>query len=93
MLAPTVRYNATEVGGLYDELHEGTRARGRGISLEDRILELKEVAGLPPCLSDCGVPRNLLPRLAAEAAEQWTAGFNPRPVTQKELLELYEAAY
>jgi alcohol dehydrogenase len=93
MLAPTVRFNTSEVGELYAELHEGTRAEGRGISLYDRILELKDVAGLPSRLEECGVPHNLLPRLAAEAAEQWTAGFNPRPVAQKELLELYEAAY
>ena len=93
LLPPTVRFNTPEVGELYGELHAGTRAEGRGISLYDRILELRAVAELPENLRDCGVPHNLLPRLAAEAAEQWTAGFNPRPVAQKELLELYEAAY
>ena len=31
--------------------------------------------------------------LAAEAAKQWTANFNPRPVTEKDFLELFEAAF
>jgi alcohol dehydrogenase len=93
MLPQTVRFNVSEVGELYGELHKGTRAEGRGVSLYERILELKEIAGLPESLRECGVPHNLLPRLAAEAADQWTAGFNPRPVAQKELLALYEAAY
>ena len=30
--------------------------------------------------------------LAAAAAEQWTAGFNPRRVTPTDLARLYEAA-
>ena len=29
-------------------------------------------------LSECGVERDKLPQLAAEAAKQWTGGFNPR---------------
>jgi hypothetical protein len=34
-----------------------------------------------------------LPHLAAQAAKQWTAGFNPRPVRDEELLGLYQQAY
>jgi len=30
--------------------------------------------------------------LAEEAAQQWTARFNPRSATDKEFLQLYEAA-
>jgi len=44
-----------------------------------------------PRLSDCGVARGDLEELAAEAAEQWTARFNPRPVGVSELLALYRA--
>ena len=31
--------------------------------------------------------------MAAEAAKQWTAGFNPRRVEEGELLSLYQAAF
>ena len=34
-----------------------------------------------------------LSALAAEAAKQWTAGFNPRPVSAADFLALYEAAF
>ena len=40
----------------------------------------------------CGVSQGILPVLAEEASQQWTARFNPRPVTEAEILELYEAA-
>jgi alcohol dehydrogenase len=50
-------------------------------------------AGLPTRLADCGVSRSILPLLAEEAAVQWTARFNPRPVTESDLLRLYEAAW
>jgi len=54
---------------------------------------LLEVAKMPATLSDCGVPQKDLPMLAAEAARQWTAGFNPRAVTERDFLALFEAAY
>jgi len=54
---------------------------------------LRTIASLPIRLSDCSVPRDSLDRLAGEASKQWTARFNPRPVTPAELLEFYEAAY
>jgi hypothetical protein len=31
--------------------------------------------------------------LAAEAAKQWTAGFNPRPIGEKDFVGLFEAAF
>jgi alcohol dehydrogenase len=34
-----------------------------------------------------------LPDLAKAAAKEWTGTFNPRPVAETELLEIYEAAY
>jgi alcohol dehydrogenase len=43
-------------------------------------------------LSACGVSSGIFPVLAEEAAQQWTAGFNPRPLTESDLLGLYEAA-
>ena len=43
-------------------------------------------------LGECGVSQGILPLLAEEASQQWTARFNPRPVTETEILALYEAA-
>jgi alcohol dehydrogenase len=39
------------------------------------------------------VSQEAIPQLAEEAARQWTATFNPRPVTAPEFRQLYEAAF
>jgi alcohol dehydrogenase len=57
-----------------------------------RLDALLNLAGLPRSLRDYGVKRAMIPALAGEAAEQWTANFNPRPVTAKDFAKLYEAA-
>jgi len=43
-------------------------------------------------VSVCGVSKRVLPLLAEEAAEQWTGPFYPQPVTEGDLLRVYEAA-
>jgi len=40
-----------------------------------------------------GVSESILPLLSEEANQQWTARFNPRPVTDAELLTVYQAAW
>ena len=50
-------------------------------------------AGLPSRLRDCGVSEGILPLLATEANEQWTARFNPRAVGEAEILSIYRAAW
>jgi alcohol dehydrogenase len=93
MLPHVVRFNAEQVGEMYETLHPGAPGAHQGHALSDRIAALRSAAGLPAHLRDYGIPRERLPRLAGEAASQWTAGFNPRPVDERDLLELYEAAY
>ena len=58
-----------------------------------RIEELRAMAGLPERLRDVGVEAPALRELAREAAQQWTAGFNPRPAGEAALLHLYEQAF
>jgi alcohol dehydrogenase len=43
-------------------------------------------------LSDSGVDESALPALAAQAAEQWTGTFNPRPFDAAGAMEIYRAA-
>ncbi|MCI0640628.1 MAG: iron-containing alcohol dehydrogenase [Gemmataceae bacterium] len=97
MLPHVLRFNGETVGALYADLteeaglHNGT-PDAAAFTLADRITHLLKLAGVPSRLADCGVARSILPLLADEAARQWTARFNPRPVTEKEILGLYEAA-
>lgn len=76
-----VQWNADP---LYRELHSG---------LASHLQSLAQSADLPARLSDCNIPREALPKLAAAAAEQWTGRFNPRPFDAAAALEIYECAY
>jgi alcohol dehydrogenase len=60
--------------------------------LASRIEELLDLAALPRFLKNCGVATENLPQLADEAARQWTAQFNPRPVTTADFQSIYAAA-
>ncbi len=98
LLPHVVRFNAEAVGGLYGDLaHEVGLLNGDGAAaseaLAQRVTELLRAAGLPTRLSECGVGWGIFPVLAEEANQQWTARFNPRPVTEADLHHLYEAAF
>ena len=60
--------------------------------IEELIAELEivlDVAGMREGLSKYGIDRALFPTLAREAAQQWTATFNPRAITADDFEELY----
>ena len=85
MLPSVVRFNSQAVSALYQELHPSP--------MHQRIPELRAGAELPERLRDFEIQREDLPQLAEEAAKEWTGKFNPRPVSEVELLELYESTY
>ena len=66
---------------------------GDAETLAGRLTGYLTAAGLPTHLRDLGVGRGILPVLADEAAQQGTARFNPRPVTESDILKLYQAAW
>jgi alcohol dehydrogenase len=47
---------------------------------------------MPPSLSALNITRDEVAKLAAEAAGQWTAQFNPRPITASDFETIYAAA-
>jgi alcohol dehydrogenase len=95
LLPHVVRFNAALAGGDYAEL---LRLAGRrpepepGEALAGLLDEVLAASGLPRRLSECGVEETGLEALATEAAAQWTAQFNPRPVTGDDFLEIYRCA-
>jgi alcohol dehydrogenase len=97
LLPHVIRFNAPVAGALYGDLaHDVGLVNGdQSVAAEVlacRISHFLSAAQLPLSLSACGVSPGIFPVLAEEAAQQWTAGFNPRPVTEADLLGLYEAA-
>jgi alcohol dehydrogenase len=98
MLPHVIRYNEGAVGRRYLELvrEAGLRPANKsqaGQSLAQHLTMLVERSGLPTRLRDCKVDRALFPQLAIEAAQQWTGRFNPRPVDESSLRQLYEGAW
>ncbi|MCE9519550.1 MAG: iron-containing alcohol dehydrogenase [Verrucomicrobia bacterium] len=81
-----IRFNSALVEPAleYRNLYDG--------DLADRVSVLLAEARLPGKLADLGVTINDISSLAAEAATQWTAKFNPREVTTTDFAMLYEAA-
>jgi alcohol dehydrogenase len=63
-----------------------------GPRLADWLADVRAAAGLAGTLAALGITAPDVPALAAAAMAQWTAGFNPRPVSTAELAHLYDAA-
>ena len=94
MLPHVVRFNTEVVGQDYRELL-GTCAGTRntsGQNLADHLEKLRELSRLPGDLGSWNVDPSTLPRLAEEAAAQWTAQFNPRNLSSEDFLGLYRNA-
>jgi len=93
MLPGVVRFNARdpEAHARYQEL---AAAADLG-PIDELIGELEtilDVAKMRDGLGKLGIARDALPKLAAEAAKQWTATFNPRPITAEDFEQLYVEA-
>jgi alcohol dehydrogenase len=99
MLLPSVvRWNERAVGDRYATLLNLSSASNKNPDLTPtealarRLEELTEAGGLRADLSGSGIAKNDLPALAAEAAEQWTGTFNPRPFNKDGAMEVYSCA-
>lgn len=102
MLPHVIRYNAEDPATrrAYAELASAPElacvSEGEEYATEAlirRIEALLNFAKMPRSLAECGVKPEQIPTLAEEAAKQWTANFNPRKITAREFIQLYEAAF
>jgi alcohol dehydrogenase len=103
MLPHVMRYNSAdaEAAANYADLavvaglaSPQTPVSDAAAALVQRIEVLLDVAKVPASLRlfEKPVGEELIPTLAAEAAQQWTARFNPRAVDAAALAGLYQAA-
>jgi alcohol dehydrogenase len=86
MLPHVVRFNAGDGINPYSDLMDNADA------LAKRLTQMLRTAGLPRTLAEVDASSDLVPKLAAIAAKQWTATFNPRPVGEPEFAEMFRAA-
>jgi alcohol dehydrogenase len=97
MLLPSVvRWNERAVGDRYATLLKlssvGSDELTPTEALARRLEALAAAGSLDGDLSGF-VEKSDLAELAAEAAEQWTGTFNPRPFNQEGAMEVYSCAY
>ena len=102
MLPYVVRFNGSNPEALkaYAELASAPEiacvSDGLDAALEALVHHLEmllNIAQMPRSLAQCGVKAAMIPTLAEEAAKQWTATFNPRPISAKDFAQLYEQAF
>ncbi|MDF1815511.1 MAG: iron-containing alcohol dehydrogenase [Verrucomicrobiales bacterium] len=85
MLPHVIAFNSRDPQSaeVYRQLHP---------ELAHRVTSLLQAGGMKNRLSDLPFDREMLPQLAEEAAAQWTAQFNPLPVTADDLEAVYRNA-
>ncbi len=98
MMPHVIRWNGEHYSDWYHELWRETNRDGNlsGDSVESLATWMESMVarcGLETRLEDCGVAREDLAALPQEAVKQWTASFNPRPVSLDDARALYEAAW
>lgn len=87
MTPHVVRFNTANGSNPYGDLSDDAGA------LAAELESVLGLAGFPTRLREMSIPESALTNLATQAAQQWTATFNPRAVTQDSLFDLYRAAY
>jgi len=90
MLPAIVKFNA-ELPDAHARYVEHAAAAGLG-SVEEllaRLAEILDAAEMRSSMKTFPIERSAFPMLAAEAAKQWTANFNPRPITAADFERLY----
>jgi alcohol dehydrogenase len=86
MMPHVINYNSQDnaTAAVYAQLHP---------ELNTFFQQLLTAAQMKQRLSERAIPSTALPSLASQAAKQWTAQFNPRPVDEAALLQIYHAAW
>ncbi len=100
MLPHIVRFNGEQVEAQksYAELailagiSSATENHEAYLNLITWLESILEMAKMPCLLGSCGVVKSKIPTLAEDAAEQWTARFNPRKITAEDFARIYTAA-
>ena len=89
MLPFIIRFNSSEPEAdlIYQRLGKSADA------LIFQTNELLDLAEMPDNLLKAGATSGTIPQLAAEAAQQWTANFNPRKISTPDFEHIYTRAF
>jgi alcohol dehydrogenase len=91
MLPAIILFNSADAQSaeIYKQLELPDGAK----SLVAWLNDVLDQAGMPKSLAECGVECSAIPMMAAEAAKQWTAGFNPRTIGEADFAKLYHQVF
>jgi len=98
LLCEVLRFNLPQATERYAKVALALGVEGNGSSLSlaqrgvDHLARLMQLCGVPQRLSELGVPREAIPSMA-KAAMQVTRLLknNPRPVTEHDAIQIYQA--
>jgi alcohol dehydrogenase len=90
MLPAVVRWNGAVLPEPYAGLMAAAGRSGGPDALADRLEALAARGGLPRRLAAVGALSEEIPALAADAAQEWTGTFNPRPFDASAARDLYQ---
>lgn len=100
MLPHVIRFNSDSMEEAYRELLSSTshlpnmpKAEGGANALATFIGDLLEQAGLHVRLREMGIAEDRFELLAGQAATQWTRQFNPRPIDEDQMRDIYAQAF
>ncbi len=86
MLPHVIRFNSAGKNQPYQSLVKDANELAR------RIESMLDAGSLPRRLEQVGATENLIPELAAIAAKQWTATFNPQSAGEADFIQIFRAA-
>jgi len=89
MIDTVLAWNREAVPAKFDELAHAAGIGGGGAAFIGWLKDLKRRIGIDGGLADRGVTRDMLPRLVALAAQDFTGGTNPRPATEADYERLF----
>jgi alcohol dehydrogenase class IV len=92
LLPAVLEFNRSHAAEKYDVIHQRL-GLSPGADLAEHIRGLNVRIGLPSTLAQMGVPRDVLPAIAAAALKDHSAATNPRPASEEDYREILEAAY
>ena len=89
MIDTVLAWNREAVPAKFDELAHAAGIGGGGAAFIGWLKDLKQRIGIDGGLADRGVTQDMLPRLVALAAKDFTGGTNPRPATEADYERLF----
>jgi alcohol dehydrogenase len=89
MLPSVLRFNREQAAAAAVYLELSALIHEPLVEWVEQVIALAKL----PDMASYGITEDLIPRLAAEAAQQWTGRFNPRPVGETEFVSLYQDAF